>query len=90
MSKRLNIILPDETVSVLNRVSSKGTRSTFISQAVLYYIEKHGRQNLRRQLEAGYRSNTERDLAIAAEWFPLEQEAARKTGTSRNSKIKRK
>jgi metal-responsive CopG/Arc/MetJ family transcriptional regulator len=90
MSKRINIILPDETASVLDRVTSKGTRSTFISRAVLHYIDTQGRQNLRRQLEAGYRANTERDLAIAAEWFPLEDEASRKAKTSRNSKIKRK
>jgi metal-responsive CopG/Arc/MetJ family transcriptional regulator len=90
MSKRINIILSDETASVLNRVTSKGTRSTFISRAVLRYIETEGRQNLRRQLAAGYRANTERDLAIAAEWFPLEDEAARKAEASQNSKTKRK
>jgi hypothetical protein len=30
---------------------------------------------LREQLKAGYRANAERDLAMAAEWFPLEEEA---------------
>jgi hypothetical protein len=34
------------------------------------------RLTLRQQLEAGYRANTERDLAIAAEWFPLEEETS--------------
>ena len=75
MSKRINIILPDKTVAVLDRVASKGRRSSFISRAVLHYVETQGRQSLRAQLEAGYRANAQRDLEIAAEWFPLEEEA---------------
>ena len=30
---------------------------------------------LRDQLKAGYLANAERDLQLAAEWFPLEEEA---------------
>jgi CopG family transcriptional regulator/antitoxin EndoAI len=75
MSKRINIILPDATVAVLDRVASKGTRSRFIDRAVRHYVETHGRARLRDQLKAGYRANAERDLAMAAEWFPLEEEA---------------
>jgi hypothetical protein len=36
MSKRINIVLPDTTVKVLDRVAPKGDRSRFISQAVLH------------------------------------------------------
>ena len=75
MSKRINIILPDATVAVLDRVASKGTRSRFIDCAVRHYVETQGRASLREQLKAGYRANAERDLAMAAEWFPLEEEA---------------
>ena len=75
MSKRINIILPDKTVAVLDRVASKGTRSRFIDRAVRHYVETQGRASLREQLKAGYRANAERDLAMAAEWFPLEEEA---------------
>jgi len=75
MNKRINIILPKTTVSVLDRVTTKGNRSRFIDRAVLHYVEAHGRQNLREQLKAGYRANSKRDLETAAEWFPLEEEA---------------
>jgi len=75
MSKRINVMLPDKTVAVLDRVTNKGSRSRFISRAVLHYIESQGRQNLREQLRDGYRANAQRDLEIAAEWFPLEEEA---------------
>jgi metal-responsive CopG/Arc/MetJ family transcriptional regulator len=74
MSKRINIVLPDTTVAVLDRVAAKGSRSRFIGQAVRHFVETQGRQTLREQLKAGYRANAERDLAIAAEWFPLMEE----------------
>ncbi len=82
MSKRINIVLPDETVSVLERAATKGTRSSFISKAVLHYVETQGRKTLRKRLAAGYRANSEQSLAIAAEWFPLEEEAAIKMAGS--------
>ena len=75
MSKRINVILPDKTVAVLDRVASRGTRSRFIDRAVRHYVETQGKASLREQLKAGYRANAERDLAMAAEWFPLEEEA---------------
>lgn len=75
MSKRINIVLPDRTVALLDRVTPRGTRSRFIERAVLHYIESRGKQTLREQLATGYRANAERDLTIAAEWFPLEEEA---------------
>jgi CopG family transcriptional regulator/antitoxin EndoAI len=86
MNKRINIVLPEKTVSVLDRVTSQGTRSRFIDRAVLYYIETQGRQGLREQLKAGYRANAERDLAMAVEWFPLEEEAWRTLENSRKPK----
>jgi CopG family transcriptional regulator/antitoxin EndoAI len=86
MSKRINIILPDQTVAVLDRVAAKGARSRFIDHAVRHYVETQGRQRLRAQLTAGYRANAERDLAIAVEWFPLEEEAWRTFEKSRKPK----
>lgn len=87
MSKRLNIMLPEQTVAVLDRVAPKGKRSSFISRAVLHYVETQGIQSLRRQLKTGYQANAEESLKIATEWFPLEEEAwqkSRTTSTRRN------
>ena len=47
MSKRINIVLPDKTVAVLDRVAPKGVRSRFIDRAVMHLIEAEGKQNLR-------------------------------------------
>ena len=33
------------------------------------------RRSLRERLEAGYLANADENLRIAAEWFPLEEEA---------------
>ena len=77
MNKRINIALPSATVAVLDRVAKRGFRSRFIDRAVRHYVETQGKQSLREQLKAGYRANAERDLAMAAEWFPLEEEAGR-------------
>jgi len=75
MSKRLNIILPEKTLAVLDRVAPKGKRSGFISRAVLHYVGTQGRRSLRHQLKAGYLANAEESLKIAEEWFPVEEEA---------------
>jgi CopG family transcriptional regulator/antitoxin EndoAI len=86
LSKRINIVLPDKTLAVLDRVAARGARSRFIDRAVRHYVETQGRHSLREQLKAGYRANAERDLAMAAEWYPLEEEAWRTLEESRRPK----
>jgi len=75
MSKRVNIVLPDETLRVLDRVAGKGDRSRFISEAVLHYVRSRGAANLRERLKHGALANAKLNLEIAEEWFPVEQEA---------------
>lgn len=75
MSKRINIMLPDQTVKVLDRVAAKGDRSRFISEAVLHYVKTQSTANLRERLKEGALANAKLDLEIAEEWFPVEQEA---------------
>ena len=75
MNKRINVILPTTTVAVLDRVATKGSRSALINRAICHYVETHGRQNLRERLKQEALVNAERDLQMAAEWFPLEEEA---------------
>jgi CopG family transcriptional regulator/antitoxin EndoAI len=72
---RINVILPTSTVAVLDKVATKGTRSALIDRAIRHYIKAQGRQNLRERLKQEALANAERDLQMAAEWFPLEEEA---------------
>jgi CopG family transcriptional regulator / antitoxin EndoAI len=75
VNKRINIILPTSTVAVLDQVAAKGSRSALIDRAIRHYIRTRSRQNLRERLKQEALTNAERDLRMAAEWFPLEEEA---------------
>lgn len=86
MSKRINIILPERTLAVLDRLAPRGSRSRFVSQAILHYVQSQGKQSLREQLRAGYQANSEESLKIALEWFPLEEEAWKKSQTGPKTK----
>lgn len=86
MNKRVNIMLPERTLAVLDRVAPRGDRSRVVSQAVLHYVQSQGMQSLRRQLKAGYQANAEENLSIALEWFPLEEEAWQKSQTGRKAR----
>ena len=74
MSKRINIILPDTTVAVLDRVVPRGNRSRFINRAVLHLVKSEGTANLTERLKAGALANARLNLELAEEWFPVEQE----------------
>ena len=89
MSKRINIMLPEKTLAVLDRVASKGNRSSFVSAAVLHYVETQGKQSLREQLKAGYLANADENLKIAAAWFPLEEQAWQKHQAGPKAKSKK-
>jgi CopG family transcriptional regulator/antitoxin EndoAI len=86
MSKRINIMLPERTLAVLDRVARKGNRSRFVSEAVLHYVETQGKQSLRERLKAGYLANADENLRIAAEWFPIEEEAWQKSRPGQGAK----
>ena len=68
-------MLPEETIRVQDRVAPKGNRSRLISDAVMHYVSSRGKSHLTERLKAGYQANAQRDLEIAQEWFPLEEEA---------------
>jgi len=88
MSKRINIILPDRTLAVLDRVATN--RSRFIDRAVRHLVETESKANLRALLQEEAIDNAARDLAIAAEWFPLEEEAAQAEEKGRGRRPARK
>ena len=79
MTKRINIVLTEETIRVLDRVAPKGHRSRLISEAIVYYVTSKGKNNLARRLKQGAIGNVERDLEIAQEWFSIDEEAWRST-----------
>lgn len=74
--RRVNITLPEQTLRLMARVE-KGSRSRFLDEAVRHYVASVSRTNLRKRLREGARLRAERDLALAAEWFRVEEQAWR-------------
>jgi hypothetical protein len=52
-------------------------------------VETQGKQSLKEQLKAGYLANADENLKIAAEWFPLEEEAWQKSQAGQKAKNKK-
>jgi CopG family transcriptional regulator/antitoxin EndoAI len=75
MARRLNISLPDETVRLLDRVAPKGERSHVIAEAVTRYVAEVGSARLRKRMKDRALKRAELDLRIAAEWFPVDEDA---------------
>jgi CopG family transcriptional regulator/antitoxin EndoAI len=78
MRRRVNVTLPEETLRLIDRAAKKGDRSRLIDQAVKYLIREKGRINLRQLLKAGALARAERDLRLAEEWFPFEEQTWRR------------
>ena len=78
MQQRINITLPENTVKLLDHVAPRGDRSRFIDRAVRRYVKDISKANLRKSLAEGAKRNAALDLEIAAEWFPLDEEAWQK------------
>ena len=75
MHRRINVTLPEKTIRLVDRVAQKGDRSRLINEAIEYYIQEVGRRNLRKQIKEGAQRRAQRDLELAQEYFPLEEEA---------------
>ncbi len=86
MNKRINVILPTATITVLDKVAPKGQRSNLIDRAIQFYVKNQSRQNLRERLKQEGLANAERDLTMANEWFPLEEESWQFTQVSLKKK----
>ena len=78
MQQRINITLPEETIGLIDRVTKNGNRSDFIDQAIKFYVKAVGQTRLEQLLKEGAIKHAERDLEMAEEWFPLEEEAWQK------------
>lgn len=73
ITKRVNISLPTATLKKIDTLADKGDRSRFIDQAVHYYVEAVGRNQLRAALKEGSLRNASRDSSIATEWFNVDE-----------------
>jgi CopG family transcriptional regulator/antitoxin EndoAI len=79
MTRRINVVLPEETVRVLDRVAPKGNRSRLISEAIVHYVTSRAKSNLAEQLKQGALAHAGRDLELAEDWFSFDEEAGPRT-----------
>ena len=71
MKVRLTVALPEQTVRLMDSVVPEDQRSRFIDLAVRSYAEKKSGARLRELLEEGAQVRSERDVALADDWFTL-------------------
>ena len=81
--ERVNITLRRDTVGLLSRVTSKGTRSRFIDDAIRERVASLKRVRLRKQLEAGYAARAARDLTMVEDWFAVDEDTWERLETRR-------
>lgn len=75
MSQNISIHLPDDTLVEIDRLAPQGDRSLFISEAIQFYISETHKKALRDLIKEGAIARADRDLALAQEWFALDEEA---------------
>ena len=51
MTKRINIVLPETTISAIDRIAKPGQRSRFIHQAVEHYVATQSADAVRKLME---------------------------------------
>lgn len=72
MTQRINVMLPAQTVKVLDRLAPKGDRSRLINTAIHFYITNQAKNNLAKRVKESAQANAQRDLELAEDWFILE------------------
>ncbi len=74
MSQNISIHLPDDTLVEIDKLAPQGDLSLFISEAIQFYIREAKKKTLRDSIEEGAIVRAERDLALAQEWFALDEQ----------------
>jgi hypothetical protein len=67
--RRLNITLTRETARLVDRVAGRGDRSGLIADAIAFDMGATRRAELRKRLTEGAQRRSDRDRALATEWF---------------------
>ena len=74
MAKRINVILAENTVRTIDRLSRPGQRSRFIERAVQHYVATASPEALQERLKQAAIRDQDLDLGIARDWLAVDQE----------------
>jgi hypothetical protein len=77
MAKRINVILPEQTIRTIDRMAPRGERSRFIDKAVRHYVAQRSAEALHEQLKQAAIRDRDLDLEITDEWSAVDLETWR-------------
>jgi CopG family transcriptional regulator/antitoxin EndoAI len=86
VTKRINIVLPEETIQSIDRMVRPGERSRFINQAVQHFVSYRSAEALRTRLEGATVRDRDLDREIAADWFAVDKEAWQRLDTKEQNR----
>src|SRR4051812_10304618 len=75
MAKRINIILPESTISTIDRLAKPGERSRLIDKAVQHYATTRSVEAVREQLKQAALRDRDLDQEIANDWAAVDRES---------------
>jgi mRNA-degrading endonuclease toxin of MazEF toxin-antitoxin module len=87
MAKRINVILPEETLRAIDRLARPGQRSRFIPRAVQHYVATASPEALQERLKQAAIRDRDLDLEISHDWFAVDQEQWRQLDTQENTPV---
>lgn len=74
-TEKITITLPSDLMAAVRAMAPARRQSQLIAEAIRTYIAEQQRQALRDRLMVGYQANADADIALAAEWEAVEDEA---------------
>ena len=86
MTKRINIILPEDTIGTIDRLSRPGQRSRFIHRAVEHYVATASPEALYERLKQAAIRDRDLDLEISHDWSAVDQEQWQQLNTQEKPK----
>jgi hypothetical protein len=84
MAKRINIILPEDTIRTIDRLSRPGQRSRFIHRAVEHYVATASSEALYERLKQAAIRDRDLDLETYHDWSAVDQEQWQQLDTQEN------
>jgi hypothetical protein len=74
MAKRINVILPEATISTIDRLVKPGERSRLIDKAVRHYVATRSTEALREQFKQATIRDRDLDAETVDEWADVDRQ----------------
>jgi hypothetical protein len=84
MAVRINVMLPESTVRVIDRLTRPGERSRFIDRAVRHYVSTASQRVIEERLKQAAIRDRDLDLSVVDEWLPADLAEWQRLDTQEN------